>query len=194
MAETLDALKLVIVLANEDSNILYANCAAKEMMRNGGPLRDRCGVLRADQRAASGEIRSAIRHAARNEGGIGKTGLALRLTNEDKVTVVAHVLRFTGREVRTWLGSAPVAGVFINPPVDEVASAKAVATIFGLTPAENRVLSRLLTGNTVAEAAADLGVSPTTVRTHLDAIFAKTGVSRQSELIRLAARVTPAAG
>lgn len=39
MAETLDALKLGVVLANEDSRILHANRAAEEMMGDGGPLR-----------------------------------------------------------------------------------------------------------------------------------------------------------
>jgi len=192
MAETLDALKLGVVLANEDSRILHANRAAEEMMRDDGPLRGRGGVLRAEGGAASLEIRSAIKQAARNESGIGKTGLAVRLTEEDEAPVVAHVLPLAGGEVRSRLEPAAVAAVFVNPKVDDAASAQAVATTFGLTPAETRVLNRILTGSTVAEAAADLGVAPTTARTHLDAIFAKTGVSRQSELIRLAAQVTPA--
>ncbi len=192
MAETLDALKLGVVLANEDSRILHANRAAEAMMREGGPLRDRGGVLRAEGGAASLEIRSAIKQAARNESGIGKTGLAVRLTEEEgEAPVVAHVLPLAGSEVRSRLEPAAVAAVFVNPKVDDAASAQAVAATYGLTPAETRVLTRVLTGNTVAEAAADLGIAPTTARTHLDSIFAKTGVSRQSELIRLAAQVTP---
>jgi len=192
MAETLDALKLGVVLANEDSRILHANRAAQEMMRD-GPLRGRDGVLRAEDGAASREIRSAIKQAARNESGIGKTGLAVRLTGEDgEAPVVAHVLPLAGGEIRSRLEPAAVAAVFVNPKVDDAASAQAVAATFGLTPAEMRVLTRVLTGSTVAEAAADLGIAPTTARTHLDAIFAKTGVSRQSELIRLAGQVTPA--
>src|SRR5262245_39659606 len=193
MGETLDALKLVVVLANEDSRILHANRAAQEMMRNGGPLRERCGVLRAEGGAASIEIGSAIKHAARNESGIGKTGLAVRLTEEDEALVVAHVLPLAGGKVRTCPEAATVAAVFINPKVEDAANARALATTFGLTPAETRVLTRILTGSTVAEAAADLGVAPTTTRTHLYSIFAKTGVSRQSELIRLAAQIASVA-
>ncbi len=52
MAETLDALKVGVVLASEDSRILHANRAAEEMMRDGGPLRGRGGVLRAEGGAA----------------------------------------------------------------------------------------------------------------------------------------------
>jgi DNA-binding CsgD family transcriptional regulator len=152
-------------------------------------------VLRAEGRAASIEIQSAIKQAASNESGIGKTGLAVRLTAEEDEApvVVAHVLPLAGGEVRSQLEPAAVAAVFVNPKVDDAASAQAVAATYGLTPAETRVLTRMLTGSTVAEAAADLCVATTTARTHLDSIFAKTGVSRQSELIRLAAQVAPAA-
>src|SRR5262245_47110941 len=170
LAATLDTLKLGVVLANEDSRILYANRAAEEMMRDGGPLRDRRGVLRVEGAAASAEIRTAIGLAARNESAIGKAGLAVRLTEEDEVPLVAHVLPLAGGEVRTRLEPAAAAAVFINPEVDDAASAKVLSTTFGLTPAETRVLVRVLTGSTVAEAAASLDVAPTTVRTHLDNI------------------------
>jgi DNA-binding CsgD family transcriptional regulator len=81
--------------------------------------------------------------------------------------------------------------VFINPAVEDERSAQTVAATFGLTRAETRVLSRVLAGMTVVEAAADLSVAMTTARTHLDNIFAKTGASRQSELLRLAAQIAP---
>jgi DNA-binding CsgD family transcriptional regulator/PAS domain-containing protein len=193
LAETLDTLKLGVVLANEDSRILHANHAAMEMMRDGGPLRDHHGVLRAEGTTASAEIKTAIGLAARNECSIGGTGLAVRLTDDDKAPLVAHVLPLAGGEVRSRLEPAAVAAVFINPEDDDAASATVLSTTFGLTPAETRVLVRVLKGSTVAEAAASLGVAPTTVRTHLDSIFSKTGVSRQSELIRLAAQIAPPA-
>jgi hypothetical protein len=46
-----------------------------------------------------------------------------------------------------------------SPP----ASANAVAITFGLTPAATRVLTRVLSGMTVVEAATDLGVAPTSL-------------------------------
>jgi DNA-binding CsgD family transcriptional regulator/PAS domain-containing protein len=193
MAEALDALKLGVVLANEDSRILHANRVAEQMMREGGPLRDRNGVLRAEGEAASAEINAAIGHAARNETDIGNTGLAVRLTGEHEAAVVAHVLPLAAGELRSRLDPAAVAAVFINPQVDDAAGATAIAATFGLTPAETRVAARVLSGKTVAEAAADVGVAVTTARTHLASIFAKTGVSRQSELMRLAAQLAPVA-
>jgi DNA-binding CsgD family transcriptional regulator len=188
MVETLDALKVGVVLASADSRILYANRAAQEMMRDGGPLRDCGGVLRAEGGAASAEIRAAIRRAAHSVGGIRMSGSAVRLTGEGEVPVVARVLPLAGGEVEP----AAVVAVFINPAVDDAASARAVSAAFGLTPAETRVLGRVLSGSSVAEAAAGLGVAASTARTHLDSIFAKTGVSRQYQLLRLAAQITSA--
>ena len=187
MAATLDALKLGVVLADADGRILYANRAAQEMMRDGGPLRDRGGVLRAESGAASAEIRAAIRHAGRGSGN-GRTGHAVRLAELDHTPVVAHVLALAAGEPEP----GAVAAVFINPAVDDGESAQAVAATFGLTPAETRVLGRVLSGSSVAKAAAELGVAATTARTHLDSIFAKTGVSRQFQLLRLAAQITSA--
>jgi len=193
MNDTLDALNLGVVIANDASLILHANRAAEAMMREDGPLSEQRGVLRAKETAAADEIRSAIKQAAHNETEIGRTGLAVQLTPEGEAPVVAHVLPLAGGEFRSRLDPTAVAAVFINPTVDDAASAQAVAGKFGLTRAETRLLTRVLSGKTVVEAAADLGVATTTARTHLDNIFGKTRVSRQSDLVRLAARFTSAA-
>jgi PAS domain S-box-containing protein len=57
-----------------------------------------------------------------------------------------------------------------------------------LTSREWAVLTRLLEGQRVAAIAADLYVSPSTVRNHLSSIYAKLGVHSQVDLIRLVRR------
>jgi DNA-binding CsgD family transcriptional regulator len=57
-----------------------------------------------------------------------------------------------------------------------------LATQFDLTPAESRLAAMLASGKTVAEAATSLGIAMPTARSHLRAIFGKTGTRRQSEL------------
>ncbi|MBA4175673.1 MAG: hypothetical protein C0505_03805 [Leptothrix sp. (in: Bacteria)] len=57
--------------------------------------------------------------------------------------------------------------------------------LHGLTAAEAQVVARLAGGDTSESAAQRLGISPHTVRHHLERIFAKTGVHRQSDLVRL---------
>jgi DNA-binding CsgD family transcriptional regulator len=79
--------------------------------------------------------------------------------------------------------------VFVGAPPGEQDAADAMAAAYDLTPAETRVLATLLAGRTLAETAGTLGIAPTTAKTHLDRIFGKTGVSRQSELLLLATRI-----
>jgi DNA-binding CsgD family transcriptional regulator len=161
------------------------------MLRDAGPVRAAGGVLSASTSSAASELRAAITLAAKDEASIGKTGLAIRLTDADTPPVFAHVLPLTGGDLRTRLKAEAVAAVFIGTPPDERDGADLTAAAYGLTPAETRVLTSLLAGRTLAETAATLGIAPATAKTHLDNIFAKTGVSRQADLIRLGAGLVP---
>ena len=59
-----------------------------------------------------------------------------------------------------------------------------LAELFGLTPAEERLLAQLTAGDTLTSAAQNLGVSVHTARCQLKAIQGKTAWRTQSELIR----------
>ncbi len=185
MAEALDALRCAVVLTSEHGTILHANRSAEHMLHEGGPIQSAQGILQATAPSATSELRSALALAARNEAGIGKTGLAIRLTEPDVPPIFAHVLPLTGSDFRTRLQPAAVAAVFIGTPPDAQDGADAVAAAFGLTPAETRLLASLLAGRALAETAATLGIAGTTAKTHLEHIFLKTGVTRQAELMRL---------
>jgi DNA-binding CsgD family transcriptional regulator len=185
MAQTLDTLRCAVLLTDEQGSIMHANRAAEQMLDEGGPIRSAKGILQASLPSAASELRAALAAAARSEAGVCKTGLAIRLTAPDQPPVFAHILPLTGSDLRTRLQPAAIAAVFVGTRVDEQDSAGMVATAFGLTPAETRVLASLLAGRTLAETARTLGNSRSTVNTHLDHIFQKTGVTRQADLIRL---------
>jgi DNA-binding CsgD family transcriptional regulator len=148
-------------------------------------------VLQAKVPSAAAELRAAIRLAAQDEVQIGKTGLAIQLTEPDAAAVFAHVLPMQGGDLRTQLHPAIVAGVFIGEPPDGQEGAEMLAAAYDLTRAETRVLASLLCGRTLPETAAALGIAASTVNTHLDNIFAKTGVSRQADLVRLGTGLIP---
>jgi DNA-binding CsgD family transcriptional regulator len=122
---------------------------------------------------------------AQNEAGIGKTGMAIRLTEPDAPPIFAHVLPLTGSDFRTRLQPAAVAAVFIGAPPDAQDGADALAAAFGLTPAETRLFASQFGGRTLIETAATLEITRPTAKTHLEHIFLKTGVTRQVELMRL---------
>jgi DNA-binding CsgD family transcriptional regulator len=62
---------------------------------------------------------------------------------------------------------------------------EAMRDLYQATPAEIRMAESLCAGRTVAQAAADHGISEATARSQLHALFEKTRTSRQADLIRV---------
>ncbi|CAN5361957.1 hypothetical protein BH09ACT7_BH09ACT7_60030 [soil metagenome] len=81
------------------------------------------------------------------------------------------------RAVATTLRQNGIRGVRINQPPTRPQSGWAA-----LTPTELRVIDLIGTGHTNRSAAAELGVSPNTVNTHLRAVFRKLGVNSRVQL------------
>jgi len=76
-----------------------------------------------------------------------------------------------------------------RPDADHVA--RRVRRLYGLTDAEARVAAALALGETVCQIAVAYGVRISTVRAQVRSIFEKTGVHRQSDLVRLALTAPP---
>ncbi|WP_119418863.1 helix-turn-helix transcriptional regulator [Desertibaculum subflavum] len=68
----------------------------------------------------------------------------------------------------------------LAPPVGHL-----LGPLYGLTATETRVAEQLAAGDTIEQAAQALGMAWATARSHLAAIFRKTGTRRQPELMRL---------
>ena len=63
--------------------------------------------------------------------------------------------------------------------------ADTLMALYGLTPMETRVLMEIVAGKRRAEAAATLGMSDNTAKTHLDRLYSKTGAHDQAALVGL---------
>jgi len=74
-------------------------------------------------------------------------------------------------------------------PLNEPANPALVRDLFGLTLGEARVAALIATGISPRAAAPQLGLTEESARTILKRIFVKTGVSRQSELAGLLAKL-----
>ena len=74
---------------------------------------------------------------------------------------------------------------FGDPGIAVAGSEHALADLYDLTPSEERLALRLASGETLAEAAAQLGIRTSTARAALRSVFEKTGTHRQASLVRL---------
>ncbi|WP_244561903.1 helix-turn-helix transcriptional regulator [Mesorhizobium australicum] len=97
---------------------------------------------------------------------------------------VLHVLPLRGDARDVFSGAT---GLLLINPIDTraVPSVKLLQGLFDLSPGEARVAKAILAGGGVKSAAGQLGISDQTVRTHLKAIFAKTGQNSQASLLAL---------
>jgi len=88
-----------------------------------------------------------------------------------------------------WSGAKqrPAAAVFLRDPESSGTqpSQEVVRRLFGLTRMEAALALLLAEGLTLDEAAEKLNVRRNTARTHLRSIFCKTGVTRQTMLVRM---------
>ena len=192
LGRSLDMVPTGIVLVSEDARILHANRAAERMIDKAVPVLSADGRLSTPDKAVTGELRRSIRTAAHDETGLANAGIGLALNGYRGPPATAHVLPVARRAPRSRAAGDDILAVFIAsqehmPPVD----LEAVVQAFHLSPAEKRVLERLVAGDTLQQAAAALNIAPTTAKTHLSRLFAKTGTKRQAGLVALVNRLIP---
>ena len=80
---------------------------------------------------------------------------------------------------------AKVAVFLSDPNVKHPISADSLSSVYGLTPSEAQVSISLVNGHNIEQIAKASNHSTHTIRSQLKSVFRKTGVARQSELIKL---------
>jgi DNA-binding CsgD family transcriptional regulator len=101
----------------------------------------------------------------------------------DGTNLVIQVLPASGISRR---GAPDALIVFVKEPKERaLPSREQIQALFDLTPAQAALAREILLGDGAQAAAARLGISHATARTHLLQVLDKTGTSRQAELVRL---------
>lgn len=73
----------------------------------------------------------------------------------------------------------------IVPQFDEVSGARRIASVFGLTWAEERIIARILHGHSPRQIGTELRLTEATVRTYTKRIMLKMGINRRTEFFLL---------
>ena len=181
----LDVTGLGVVQLDARGRIVATNERARNILRTGDGLLDGDGVLSARAPRDNDSLQNLLGRALAPSGARGAGGSTLVSRPGPLPPLVVHVHPVQGRETdfQGWPVAAlvlvvdPAGMVDINPGV--------VAAALDLTWMQSRVAVLLAQGMSVPEIAAATGRKESTIRSHVKHAFARHGLTRQAELVRL---------
>lgn len=181
----LDMLPAGIVLMDSKGEIIFINKAATALFSDRDGLLVHGNRLRAESSAESARLTAIIDSAASISASDGiSAGGSILISRRTRPPLQALITPIRNTMLHNFHRVAAVA--FVNDPLRTHRPAEAVLrTLYGLTPAECRIALLLSDGRAPRQIAMTVGVTENTVRSQVKSIYAKTGVKRQSDLIRL---------
>ncbi|SFV05615.1 helix-turn-helix transcriptional regulator [Pseudoduganella namucuonensis] len=187
----LDHLRGGLLVCDGDGRVRWMNRSARELLAGGDSLRLRDGGLRAAGAANDAALRRELAVLAggdadlpREPAAAASVGGGTRYLTLGQGPQCLH-LALQALAPRQAGGQASVFVAVTGAAAGAPVSPAAIAALFGLTPAEARLVAALVGGSTLEQYALARGVGLGTVRGQLKQAQAKTGASRQAELVRL---------
>jgi DNA-binding CsgD family transcriptional regulator len=190
--DALDGLSTGMYLVAAEGRLLHANAAGRALLAEGDILSSAAGRLVASDARVQRTLRDVFAAAGQGDAALGIKGIAVSLLGRDGERYVAHALPLTsGARRRAGLDRAAAAALFVRRAALVASSAsQVIGETFKLTPTELRVLLAITEIGGIPEVATAFGVADTTVRTHVNRLFEKTGATRQADLVKLVAGYT----
>jgi DNA-binding CsgD family transcriptional regulator/PAS domain-containing protein len=176
---------MAVALLDRFGKALRLNAAAERLL--GPDLSIAHGRIASADHDATGALDRAL-HALLWAAGGQSLAAPVVLPRAEKRPLLAYFVR-PPAICADALAACQAVVVFIDPDARPQPPEAHLTAVFRLTAAEARLAIRLARGEGLKEAADALGVTYETVRTELKRVFAKTGVSSQSELALLLANL-----
>ncbi|MNQ36230.1 Bacterial regulatory protein, luxR family [compost metagenome] len=190
----LDHLVLGCLLLDGDAQLLCVNQAARAIIDKHRGIELNHGRVLLQERAAQQALEKAIANAlaARAQEGGHYRGELVRLQARDGVllgmlaTPAPLIAYYQGRHV-------PSVIIYLSELTESLAmqqvsggsAAELIAQLLDLTRQEARLAALLACGQTISEAAGQMGIAVTAARNYSKNIYAKLGIKGQNDLVRI---------
>ena len=193
-AEMLNRLPHAVLLVGARAEVIFANQAAARMLGAGDGLSLGRDGLKAETTEDTRRLRQTIADCAEPASELGGAGNRLQLSRRDRGPLTMLVIPH--RTQLAWIDILRPTAILFITEAEQAALLRGerFSQDFGLTRAEAVFAVEISKGDGLQATASRLGVSLTTVRTHLAHVFDKTGTRRQAELVRLILQGRPATG
>lgn len=174
----LDQLRAGMLTCDGEGRVQWSNRSAHRLLDAGDGICQRDGWLRAARRDDAERLRLLIADVAE-----GRRASAFLTLGGGSGRL--HVALQSAPGPRDGHGAGVVFLVLTRAGAGAAVSPEAIACLFGLSGAEARLAAGLVAGKTLEQYAAQRGVGIGTVRGQVKQVFAKTGTTRQAELVGL---------
>ena len=187
--DALDEAQVPLLLLDAKGRVVHASAEADRLLHEADGLSALRGGLRAATPALSARLQAVLARAVGSSHTPGVSGALHLRRPSGKPDLVLVAVPARSRSSGPDIGRASVILQITDPLARALPDPAILADAFDLTPSEAILAADLLDGLSVGEAAAKRGRSVATVRTHLASVLAKTGTTRQSDLVRLLSRL-----
>ena len=184
--EIIDRMNVAIVLTDAAGRVAELNRAAGSILDEADGLAIRHGVLRAAKREDGCRLTRLVLEAAGVD--LVRRSSVMQVSRPSLRRPLSLVISPTRNAACPFARSHAVCIAFSDPERAPETDADCVTRLYGLTGREAAVAVLLLQGKAPNEVGAILSMTINTVRTHIRHVFAKTGVDRLSELMRVLLR------
>lgn len=186
-AVTVDRMLMGMVILDETGAIFKTSATAQEVLAEADGITLADGSLRLayehENRRLKRLIHDSLAIAKRRRPGIAEAMAVTRPSGRTRLGVVVRAIPHSA-----WAEGKrrPTVAVMIRDPERKSEGTHEILRkLYELTAAESVLALKLANGLTLDEASEALDIRKNTARAHLRSIFAKTGVTRQTMLVRL---------
>ncbi|MFK0089125.1 helix-turn-helix transcriptional regulator [Pseudomonas sp. NPDC090755] len=187
--EAISRLSVATIVLDENASVLQLNPVARDILDSNDGLKLVGGRLEAtypsDNRELSRLVREAFQRARQGDSGQ-YSAAALSISRPSGQVNLGVVVELIPCQERIEGKGQPTVVIYVRDAVGKsLVSNLATSQLYNLTPAETGLALELANGLSLEEASELLNIRRNTARAHLRSIFSKTGVRRQTELVRI---------
>lgn len=184
-----DRWSCALLVVDKHARPLMMNCAAEQLLHDKSIFDINFNRLTPTGLKAASRFKDMVVKAASytSTGDANQTNEAMVVPRRNHRIPVWIIVTPLSRKLRVVVcQEVEVALVYVYLPENvRTLQESMLKTLFGFTPAEQRLVLLILEGWRLHEAAASLGISINTARTHMKRIYVKTKTQCQADLVRV---------
>lgn len=188
--DVLNEVPLGVFILAQHQQIIHCNAAAQRILANKDGLEHTANdALMLHAKGVNDRLRSALHQLClmgQSSNGSGYEAFSIERPSGN-VSYAALITRLDRGQIKRSISrySQPLCLLFVgDPDVGVEPPAELIRRLYGLTLGQARVCELLVSGQSLDKAAATLGITRETARSHLKKIFENVGVSRQVDLVQ----------